>query len=53
MLDVLTAAVSLDVSPRLSIDGEDIGDVMFSNQQCERMADGAARSAACPKKRAA
>ncbi len=37
MVKVLKAAVSLDISPRLSIKGEDIGDFMFSNQQVDRM----------------
>ena len=40
LVKVLKAAVSLEVSPRFSIGGEDVGDVMFSNQRRERMAEG-------------
>ncbi len=32
---VVAAAVSLETSPRLAMDGEDIGDMMFSNQQAD------------------
>jgi 2-oxoisovalerate dehydrogenase E1 component len=40
LVKVLEAAVSLDVSPRYSIQGEDIGDMMFSNQRRDRMGEG-------------
>src|SRR5690606_33135375 len=40
MVKVLEAAVSLEVSPRFSLGGEDVGDVMFSNQRRERMGAG-------------
>jgi 2-oxoisovalerate dehydrogenase E1 component len=36
---VVAAAVSLETSPRLAMDGEAIGDVMFSNQQVDRLDD--------------
>ncbi len=39
LLNVLKAAVSLEVSPRLSAPNA-IGDVMFSNQAVDRMGDG-------------
>lgn len=38
--DVLRAAVSLDVSPRLSLKTDSIGGLMFSNNTRERMAEG-------------
>ncbi|MBZ0279983.1 MAG: dehydrogenase [Anaerolineae bacterium] len=38
LVKVLKAAVSLEISPR--VNGEAIGDMMFSNQFKERMADG-------------
>ncbi|MCC7208112.1 MAG: dehydrogenase [Anaerolineae bacterium] len=41
IFEVTRAAVSLDISPRLSITGDDIGDVMFSNGRVDRFADGA------------
>lgn len=40
LVKVLNAAVSLEVSPRFSIGGEEIGGMMFSNQRRDRMADG-------------
>ncbi len=40
LVKVLEAAVSLEVSPRFSIQGEDVGDLMFSNQRRERMGEG-------------
>lgn len=40
LVKVLEAAVSLEVSPRFSLGGEDIGEVMFSNQRRERMGEG-------------
>ncbi|MCC6455428.1 MAG: dehydrogenase [Caldilineaceae bacterium] len=40
LVKVLRAAVSLEVSPRFSLHGEDIGDAMFSNQRRERMGEG-------------
>lgn len=40
LVKVLGAAVSLDVSPRFSMQGEEIGEMMFSNQRRERLADG-------------
>src|SRR5690606_10184630 len=40
LVKVLEAAVSLEVSPRFSIGGEEIGTMMFSNQRRERMAEG-------------
>jgi 2-oxoisovalerate dehydrogenase E1 component len=40
LVKVLRAAVSLEVSPRFSIGGEEIGALMFSNGQRERMAEG-------------
>jgi 2-oxoisovalerate dehydrogenase E1 component len=40
LVKVLEAAVSLETSPRFSIQGEDIGEFMFSNQRRDRMAEG-------------
>lgn len=40
LVKILQAAVSLDVSPRISISGDDIAEVMFSNGRRERMAEG-------------
>ncbi len=40
MVAVCKAAVSLEVSPRLSMKSEDIGAVMFSNRFRDRMAEG-------------
>lgn len=40
LVKVLKAAISDEVSPRLPLDSEFIGAVMFSNQVVERMADG-------------
>jgi 2-oxoisovalerate dehydrogenase E1 component len=40
LVKVLDAAVPLDLSPRFAIGGEDVGELMFSNQRRERMADG-------------
>lgn len=40
MVKVLKAAVSLDISPRIAIDSEEIGDMMFSNKRVDRMAEG-------------
>lgn len=40
LVKVLNAAVSLDVSPRFSIQGEDIGQMIFSNGRRERMGEG-------------
>ncbi|MBZ0299959.1 MAG: dehydrogenase [Anaerolineae bacterium] len=37
---VLKAAASLDISPRVSITSDAIGDMMFSNQPADRMAEG-------------
>ena len=36
---VLTAAISPELSPRMAIEGEEIGEVMFSQPAGERMAD--------------
>ncbi|MBW7883267.1 MAG: dehydrogenase, partial [Caldilineaceae bacterium] len=41
LVKVLQAAISDKLSPRLAIDSEFIGDVMFSNKQRDRYADGA------------
>ncbi len=43
---VLTAAIIAELSPRLALDGEDIGEVMFTNKQRERYAERHARGAA-------
>lgn len=40
LVKVLNAAVSLDVSPRFAVGGEEVGELMFSNQRRDRMADG-------------
>jgi 2-oxoisovalerate dehydrogenase E1 component len=40
LVKVLEAAVSLEVSPRLAIHGEDIAAIMFSGHKRERMAEG-------------
>lgn len=40
MVEVLQAAVSPDLSPRFAIGSEAIGELMFSNQTRERMAEG-------------
>ena len=40
LVKVLKAAVSLDVSPRFSIQGDEVGEFMFSNQRRERMGEG-------------
>ncbi len=40
LLKVLKAAVSLEISPRVSTTTDEIGDVMFSNQFVDRMAEG-------------
>jgi 2-oxoisovalerate dehydrogenase E1 component len=40
LIRILEAAVSLETSPRFSIQGEDIGEFMFSNQRRDRMGDG-------------
>ncbi len=40
LVRVLKAAVSLEISPRLSIRSDEIGQMMFSNQFKERLADG-------------
>ena len=40
LVKVLDAAVSLDLSPRFSMQGTEICEMMFSNQRRERMADG-------------
>ena len=40
LLKVLRAAISPEVSPRMSVTTEAIGEVMFSNQYKDRMADG-------------
>jgi 2-oxoisovalerate dehydrogenase E1 component len=37
---VLKAAVSLEISPRVSVTGDTIGEMMFSNEFKERLADG-------------
>jgi len=39
---VVAAAVSLEISPRVSMTTDEIGDMMFSNQQRERMEEGRA-----------
>jgi 2-oxoisovalerate dehydrogenase E1 component len=39
LLAVLQAAVSLELSPRMAIGGEEIGDLMFSRQRVERFAE--------------
>jgi len=39
LVKVLQAAASLEISPRVSIQGEAIGDMMFSNQFKERLAE--------------
>ena len=44
LVKVLFAAVSLDISPRFSMQGEEIGAMMFSNQRRERMAEGTAET---------
>jgi 2-oxoisovalerate dehydrogenase E1 component len=40
MVNVLKAAISLDLSPRIAIDSDDIGDMMFSDKRVDRMAEG-------------
>src|SRR5262249_39910190 len=40
LVSVLKAAASLEISPRISMAGSIIGDLMFSNQCKDRMADG-------------
>jgi 2-oxoisovalerate dehydrogenase E1 component len=40
LLKVLRAAISPEVSPRMSVTTEAIGDIMFSNQLKDRMAEG-------------
>ncbi|HXF62723.1 MAG TPA: thiamine pyrophosphate-dependent enzyme [Caldilineaceae bacterium] len=40
LVKVLEAAVSLEVSPRVSVQGDTIGELMFSNRQRDRMAEG-------------
>jgi 2-oxoisovalerate dehydrogenase E1 component len=40
LLKILEAAVSPEISPRVSITDDTIGDMMFSNQFKDRMADG-------------
>ncbi len=40
LVKVLSAAVSLEISPRVSVTTDDIGDMMFSNQTQDRMAEG-------------
>jgi 2-oxoisovalerate dehydrogenase E1 component len=40
LVRVLDAAVSLEVSPRISMGSDEIGEMMFSNQRRDRMADG-------------
>ncbi|HMR65266.1 MAG TPA: transketolase C-terminal domain-containing protein, partial [Anaerolineae bacterium] len=40
MLKVVEAAMSLEVSPRFSFDSEFIGEVMFSNEVKDRLAEG-------------
>jgi 2-oxoisovalerate dehydrogenase E1 component len=42
LVRVLKAAVSLEISPRLSMRTDEIGEMMFSNQFKERLADGEA-----------
>jgi 2-oxoisovalerate dehydrogenase E1 component len=41
LVKVLEAAVSLELSPRVSVEGDAIGELMFSNRRRERMAEGA------------
>ena len=40
LVKVLQAAASVEISPRVSVQGEAIGDMMFSNQFAERLAEG-------------
>ena len=40
MVSVLKAAISLEISPRVDVTGDDIGDMMFSNKRVDRMAEG-------------
>jgi 2-oxoisovalerate dehydrogenase E1 component len=40
LTEVLKAAVSLEISPRVSVTGDTIGEMMFSNEFKERLADG-------------
>ena len=40
VVKVLVLAISQEVSPRLSLHTDDIGAMMFSNRQCERMGEG-------------
>lgn len=40
LVKVLELAVSLETSPRFSMSGEDVGELMFSNQRRERMEEG-------------
>ena len=40
MVHVLEMAASLDVSPRMTVLTDDIGDLMFSNKTCEQMGEG-------------
>jgi 2-oxoisovalerate dehydrogenase E1 component len=41
LIPVLEAAISLDISPRLDVFSDTIGDMMFSNQTADRLAEGA------------
>jgi 2-oxoisovalerate dehydrogenase E1 component len=40
LLEILEAAASLEISPRVSVRDDTIGDMMFSNQLKDRMAEG-------------